>query len=102
MSVMQMLFDQDYIWDVHVKSEVRQAREEEREKAARVLNEEREKAEKREKAAVSNAVDNGIVITIESLRDYGIPEAEIMRKIMEKHGLDRQAAERYMNMSLVD
>ena len=30
-SVMQMLFDQDYIWDVHVKSEVRQAREEERE-----------------------------------------------------------------------
>ena len=71
-SVMQMLFDQDYIWDVHVKSEVRQERE------------------------------KGILITIASLRDFNLPEVIIMHKIMERYNLDQNTAEKYMAMAVND
>ena len=83
MSIMQMLFDQDYIWDVHVKSEVRQAREEEREKAA-----------KREK----EAEDKGILIAIASLRKHKISDTDILQDIMENYHLDCSTAEKYMAM----
>ena len=42
--------------------------------------------------------DRGIVKMISSLREFDIPEAAILQKIMEKYNLDFKEAEKYMKM----
>ena len=53
----------------------------------------------RDQQNIEKGIEIGILGMVSSLRDFHIPDIDILQKIQEKYGLSQEEAERYMKMN---
>ncbi len=52
----------------------------------------------RDQENIEKGMEIGILCMVSSLRDFNIPDHDILQKIQEKYNLSQEEAERYLKM----